>query len=238
MGDLVLVRHGETEWTVSRRHTSYTDLPLTARGEDQARSAARHFTGTADRPVLTSPLQRAQRTAELAGLRRATIEPDCTSGTTAATKVSPPPRSTAPAPAGTCGPTVSSPARPGTPGNSRSTSVLAPTGSSPGSARCSTTRQAATWSSSPTPTSSGYSPPGVWACRPPPGLVPPRHRRGQPPRYRARPPGDHRVEQQAPLRRRGTRHLRSLLIPTASITPPAGGIRHAGRGASKRSTLP
>src|SRR6478672_5185843 len=76
MGELVLVRHGETEWTVSRQHTSYSDLPLTSRGEDQARSAARLLAGRPTALVLTSPLQRAQRTAELAGLRRATIEPD------------------------------------------------------------------------------------------------------------------------------------------------------------------
>ncbi|MFB6849175.1 histidine phosphatase family protein [Streptomyces sp. NPDC056373] len=68
MGDLLLVRHGETEWSRSGQHTSFTDLPLTPRGEEQAASLAPLL---ADRPfalVLTSPLGRAVRTAELAGL--------------------------------------------------------------------------------------------------------------------------------------------------------------------------
>nr|WTB34715.1 histidine phosphatase family protein [Streptomyces sp. NBC_00830] len=76
MGELVLVRHGETEWTVSGQHTSYTDLPLTSHGEDQARSAARLLAGRPTALVLTSPLRRAQRTAELAGMHRAEIAPD------------------------------------------------------------------------------------------------------------------------------------------------------------------
>ncbi|MEU7718726.1 histidine phosphatase family protein [Streptomyces tibetensis] len=68
MGDLLLVRHGETEWSRSGQHTSFTDLPLTPHGEEQAASLAPLL---ADRPfalVLTSPLGRALRTAELAGL--------------------------------------------------------------------------------------------------------------------------------------------------------------------------
>ncbi|MEV5276801.1 histidine phosphatase family protein [Streptomyces sp. NPDC051994] len=76
MGELILVRHGETEWSISGRHTSYTDLPLTAHGEEQARSIAPLL---ADRPiglVLASPLQRALRTAELAGFKNARITPD------------------------------------------------------------------------------------------------------------------------------------------------------------------
>ena len=67
MGELWLVRHGETPWSVSGQHTGRTDVPLTARGEDQARSLRARL----DRPwslVLTSPLVRARRTAELAGL--------------------------------------------------------------------------------------------------------------------------------------------------------------------------
>ena len=76
MGDLVLVRHGETEWTLSRKHTSYTDLPLTPNGEEQARAVAPLL---ARRPIalaLTSPLRRAVRTAELAGLAPATEDPE------------------------------------------------------------------------------------------------------------------------------------------------------------------
>ncbi len=68
MGELLLIRHGETTWSAAGRHTSYTDVPLTDEGERQARALAR---AVADRPivaVLASPRQRAWRTAELAGL--------------------------------------------------------------------------------------------------------------------------------------------------------------------------
>jgi probable phosphoglycerate mutase len=68
MGDLVLVRHGETEWSAAGRHTSYTDLPLTARGEEQARALGVALAGRRFGAVLASPRQRALRTAELAGL--------------------------------------------------------------------------------------------------------------------------------------------------------------------------
>ncbi|MEU2951866.1 histidine phosphatase family protein [Streptomyces xanthochromogenes] len=76
MGELILVRHGETEWSRSGQHTSYTDLPLTAHGEEQARAVAPLL---ADRPIglaLVSPLQRALHTAELAGIKNARITPD------------------------------------------------------------------------------------------------------------------------------------------------------------------
>ncbi|MEU0383049.1 histidine phosphatase family protein [Streptomyces chartreusis] len=76
MGELVLVRHGETDWTVSRQHTSYTDLPLTAHGEEQARAVAPLLAGRPVALALTSPLRRAVRTAELAGLGGATIDAD------------------------------------------------------------------------------------------------------------------------------------------------------------------
>ena len=75
MGELLLVRHGETEWTLSRRHTSYTDLPLTPNGEDQARAIAALLAERRIATTLSSPLRRARRTAELAGLR-AHLEPD------------------------------------------------------------------------------------------------------------------------------------------------------------------
>lgn len=67
MGELWLVRHGETPWSLTGQHTGRTDVPLTAHGEDQARSLRPRL----DRPwslVLTSPLTRARTTAELAGL--------------------------------------------------------------------------------------------------------------------------------------------------------------------------
>jgi probable phosphoglycerate mutase len=76
VGELLLIRHGETEWTLSRRHTSYTDLPLTANGEDQARAVAGALARHTIALALTSPLQRARRTAELAGLRHAQVEPN------------------------------------------------------------------------------------------------------------------------------------------------------------------
>lgn len=76
MGDLLLARHGETEWSRAGRHTGRTDLPLTPAGEAQAKSLAPLLTGRAFGLVLTSPLVRARRTAELAGLTGAVREPD------------------------------------------------------------------------------------------------------------------------------------------------------------------
>ena len=67
MGELWLVRHGQTEWSQTGQHTGRTDIPLTADGEAQARALRDRL----DRPwslALTSPLVRAARTAELAGL--------------------------------------------------------------------------------------------------------------------------------------------------------------------------
>ena len=66
---ILLLRHGETEWSRDGRHTGRTDLPLTSRGEAQARAAGGVLAPYAPTLVLTSPLQRARRTAELAGLR-------------------------------------------------------------------------------------------------------------------------------------------------------------------------
>jgi probable phosphoglycerate mutase len=76
MGDLLLVRHGETEWSLSGQHTSFTDLPLTAHGEEQAKSLAPLLSGRAFALALTSPLHRAVRTAELAGVTGAVPDPD------------------------------------------------------------------------------------------------------------------------------------------------------------------
>nr|WP_236602505.1 histidine phosphatase family protein [Microbacterium sp. 8M] len=73
-GKLVLLRHGETEWSRSGRHTGLTDVPLTSRGEELARLAGDLVTGYDFRLVLSSPLQRARRTAELAGLE-AEVDP-------------------------------------------------------------------------------------------------------------------------------------------------------------------
>lgn len=75
MGDLLLARHGETEWSRTGRHTGRTDLPLTARGEVQAESLAPLLAGRSFGLVLTSPLVRARHTAQLAGLTGAEPEP-------------------------------------------------------------------------------------------------------------------------------------------------------------------
>ena len=66
MGTLLLVRHGETEWSRTHKHTGRTDVPLTAYGERQAASLAPALTARAVTAVVTSPLQRAARTAALA----------------------------------------------------------------------------------------------------------------------------------------------------------------------------
>ena len=78
-GELCLVRHGETEWSRSGRHTSVSDIPLTAQGERQARALGRLLVDVCPALVLTSPRQRASRTAELAGLADVCpveVEPD------------------------------------------------------------------------------------------------------------------------------------------------------------------
>ena len=62
-----LARHGETAWSLSGQHTGLTDLPLTERGERNARSLGERLKGLRFAMVLTSPLQRAVRTCELAG---------------------------------------------------------------------------------------------------------------------------------------------------------------------------
>jgi probable phosphoglycerate mutase len=66
---LWLVRHGETEWSASGRHTGVSDIPLTEAGERQARALAPMLAELAPALVLCSPRRRAQHTAELAGLR-------------------------------------------------------------------------------------------------------------------------------------------------------------------------
>jgi broad specificity phosphatase PhoE len=68
MGELILVRHGETEWARDGRHTGRTDVPLTPRGEEQARSLAPLLAEREIVLTLVSPAQRARRTAELSGL--------------------------------------------------------------------------------------------------------------------------------------------------------------------------
>src|SRR5262249_44732482 len=72
-----LARHGETAWTISRQHTGVTDLPLTPQGEAEAIRLGERLEGLRLAAVLTSPLQRAVRTCELAGFgSMAEVEPD------------------------------------------------------------------------------------------------------------------------------------------------------------------
>ena len=75
--ELWLIRHGETEWSLSGAHTSYTELPLTEHGREQAKSLAPVLAKIDFDLVLTSPRQRAQETAKLAGIHeRAEMEPN------------------------------------------------------------------------------------------------------------------------------------------------------------------
>jgi broad specificity phosphatase PhoE len=71
------MRHGETAWSLSGQHTGRTDIPLTEQGEQDARKLAERLRAVKFSRVFTSPLQRARRTCELAGLGDvAEVEPD------------------------------------------------------------------------------------------------------------------------------------------------------------------
>jgi probable phosphoglycerate mutase len=76
MGEIILVRHGETAWSRSGRHTSRTDLPLTSAGEAAAAALSGALANRTIAASFTSPRQRAMRTAELAGLAGAKVDPD------------------------------------------------------------------------------------------------------------------------------------------------------------------
>jgi broad specificity phosphatase PhoE len=74
--ELWLIRHGETAWSLSGAHTGTTDLPLTPEGEAKARGLGAKLGGHHFALVLTSPMQRARRTCELAGLgAQAQVDP-------------------------------------------------------------------------------------------------------------------------------------------------------------------
>jgi broad specificity phosphatase PhoE len=74
---IFLIRHGETEWSLTGRHTGRSDLSLTETGERRASQLRERLSGINFAHVLTSPLQRARRTCELAGLGAvARVEPD------------------------------------------------------------------------------------------------------------------------------------------------------------------
>ncbi len=76
MGDLILLRHGETEWSLAGMHTGRTDIPLTPRGEAAAAALAPMLARRDIVAAFASPAQRAARTAELAGLADAKPDPD------------------------------------------------------------------------------------------------------------------------------------------------------------------
>ena len=74
---LWLIRHGETEWSLSGAHTGRTDIPLTAAGEEKARAIRQNLGGREFALVLCSPLERARRTCEIAGFaEQARIDPN------------------------------------------------------------------------------------------------------------------------------------------------------------------
>ncbi|MEO8185971.1 MAG: histidine phosphatase family protein [Burkholderiaceae bacterium] len=75
---VILVRHGETAWTLSGQATGRTDLPLTEQGEREARELSVQLKGLSFVQVLSSPLQRALRTGELAGFSVAHVDADLT----------------------------------------------------------------------------------------------------------------------------------------------------------------
>ncbi len=66
---IYLARHGGTEWSQTGQHTGLTNLPLTQRGEQEARDLGKRLAGMAFEKVFTSPLQRAARTCEIAGFK-------------------------------------------------------------------------------------------------------------------------------------------------------------------------
>jgi broad specificity phosphatase PhoE len=76
MGDLILLRHSETEWSKAGKHTGRTDVPLTPRGEAAAAALAPLLARCDIVAVFSSPAQRAARTAELAGLTDVKQDPD------------------------------------------------------------------------------------------------------------------------------------------------------------------
>ena len=78
IGELWIIRHGETEWSRDGNHTSHTEKPLTEKGEDVARRLEGRLEGVEFDLVLSSPRDRARRTAELAGFPDAEVEEDLT----------------------------------------------------------------------------------------------------------------------------------------------------------------
>jgi probable phosphoglycerate mutase len=73
---IYLARHAETEWSITGQHTGLTDIPLTPRGEEHARLLGKRLAGIKVAAVFTSPLQRAHRTAQIAGFGSAIVDAD------------------------------------------------------------------------------------------------------------------------------------------------------------------
>ncbi|SOE02570.1 probable phosphoglycerate mutase [Blastococcus haudaquaticus] len=76
MGEIVVLRHGQTEWSRDGKHTGLTDVPLLPEGEQQAREVREALAGRTFVEVRVSPRQRARRTAELAGLDATAVDDD------------------------------------------------------------------------------------------------------------------------------------------------------------------
>ena len=76
VGEIVVVRHGQTDWSRTGRHTGTTDLPLLPEGEEQARALRPLLAGREFVQVRVSPLQRARHTAELGGLAVTDLDDD------------------------------------------------------------------------------------------------------------------------------------------------------------------
>ena len=76
MGELILLRHSETEWSLEGKHTGRTDVPLTARGEEAAKALGPLLTRRRIVATFTSPARRAVTTAAFVGLDNARPDPD------------------------------------------------------------------------------------------------------------------------------------------------------------------
>jgi probable phosphoglycerate mutase len=76
MGELILIRHGETAWSKALKHTGRTDIPLTPAGEKAAAALAGDLAARHIAAAFASPARRAARTAELAGLTGVITDPD------------------------------------------------------------------------------------------------------------------------------------------------------------------
>lgn len=169
MGDLLLVRHGETEWSRSGKHTGSSDIPLTDTGREQARRLAPLVASHRIAKAFVSPLQRARETALLAGVPDAQVEEELREwdyGGYEGVTTHEIHRTRPDWFLFTDGVAAGPPEHPGRP---RRRSAIGRSACSRRSTRRSPIPRAA-WSSSPTVTSCACSPPAASAC--PPGTAP------------------------------------------------------------------